>query len=1064
MGRATRGRRSKRPGRTSLGWLLAALLGSSFACGTSKTHGPGAGQAGEKPVDGGACPAEAPAPETLPGVGTEQLEADYWATRQPDPDAVLMGAQAIADHNAGLRSHDATDPEATPIAPYDLAASESNVRFGKELRERLDYMRERVADGRYVDAKGAKVSAAPFALPDPLPRAGEVVRVALADIPLWCGPVAKGLFKGPDVDPAFDRNACTTLRAQEPVKILAPWGEDLWLVRTPMAMGFMPKTGPLSPALSEEERRTWLGGAAYRLDTETTLAGVKLAAGRRLPRRADEVLVATKSGVQRVPAPAGAPTPRPLTRRALVEEAFRYLGKPYGWGGRNGWDCSRFLVDVFAGFGIDLPRHSGVQRQAGELMIDLEKAKGRQERLGLLDAAHGTGVVLLHFPGHIMLYLGRGGDGRPMAIHAFAEYLEPCEGGGETRRTVDRIQVSDLSLGDHTSRRAFIDRITHVTVIGGRPGPELLGVVSRRPAAPMAQLPDKTCKNDGESRLWTTPRRPYPGAPLRAVVSGPTELGSVRLTFFDPDGKRHEPELHRLGGPPFGYWAEVPSPAEGTWQVQIGEGERIEACERTKVYARGDAVQRAGSSVWRPRHSWNRHYERLYSIWIEQLFDYPLDDRTWTNLQSLLTAADKNLLHGFLATGEDGNLALQPDCADLPYFLRAYFSWKMRLPFAFRRCNRGFKGQAPYCDRKLESHLEGVEARTETGAFEEFARRNIADGVHSGSGRTGPALEDTDYYPLPLTREAIRPGVIFADPYGHLFVIAGWHPQGIGDYGVLVGADAQPDKTIGRRRFWPGSFLFSPDTKEAGAGFKAFRPLSYGGGRIRAPKNEAIGKMEGIAPFSMQQYELSKADFYDRVEGLINPRPLDPKAMLGVLVDAFYEQAKRRVVSVQNAVDYKAEHRGAIEMPLGHKIFETTGAWENYSTPSRDMRLLIALDTVLGFPAAVKRQPQRFGVGPDRAEAVEADLQAALKAALAKRSITYRRSDGSETTLTLAELVARQKGLEMAYNPNDCVEIRWGAPEGSDERGTCKTFAPAAQRDRMKSYRSWFATRQRPSR
>ena len=33
--------------------------------------------------------------------------------------------------------------------------------------------------------------------------------------------------------------------------------------------------------------------------------------------------------------------------------------------------------------------------------------------------------------------------------------------------------------------------------------------------------------------------------------------------------------------------------------------------------------------------------------------------------------------------------------------------------------------------------------------------------------------------------------------------------------------------------------------------------------------------------------------------------------------------------------------------------------------------------------------------------------------------------------LALAHVVARQRALEMAYNPNDCIKIRWGAPDGS---------------------------------
>ena len=39
----------------------------------------------------------------------------------------------------------------------------------------------------------------------------------------------------------------------------------------------------------------------------------------------------------------------------------------------------------------------------------------------------------------------------------------------------------------------------------------------------------------------------------------------------------------------------------------------------------------------------------------------------------------------------------------------------------------------------------------------------------------------------------------------------------------------------------------------------------------------------------------------------------------------------------------------------------------------------------------------------------------------------------------------------MAYNPNDCVELRWGAAENSDEAATCKRHAPAAQRAKMSS-------------
>jgi len=54
--------------------------------------------------------------------------------------------------------------------------------------------------------------------------------------------------------------------------------------------------------------------------------------------------------------------------------------------------------------------------------------------------------------------------------------------------------------------------------------------------------------------------------------------------------------------------------------------------------------------------------------------------------------------------------------------------------------------------------------------------------------------------------------------------------------------------------------------------------------------------------------------------------------------------------------------------------------------------------------------------------------------------------------------------LEMAYNPNDCVELRWGAPTKSNEASTCKRHAPSAQRAKMTQYRTWFHERRRPPR
>ena len=225
-------------------------------------------------------------------------------------------------------------------------------------------------------------------------------------------------------------------------------------------------------------------------------------------------------------------------------------------------------------------------------------------------------------------------------------------------------------------------------------------------------------------------------------------------------------------------------------------------------------------AFWEPRWSWEADVENFYAAFVEQLFDYEEDDRTWTSLTELLRDRDHNLLYDHLLQNEEALLELSPDCADLPYFLRAYFAWKNRLPFAFRRCSRGRAGQPPSSGELVTTEMPHSQPTT-VDAVRYFVERVLRPNVHSASGRTAPRDDATDLYPIPMTREALRPGTVFADPYGHLLIIARWRPQGIGAHGALLGADAQPDGTIGRRTFWRGTFLFTPKTHDVGASFKA---------------------------------------------------------------------------------------------------------------------------------------------------------------------------------------------------------------------------------------------------
>src|SRR2546425_8636472 len=344
--------------------------------------------------------------------------------------------------------------------------------------------------------------------------------------------------------------------------------------------------------------------------------------------------------------------------------------------------------------------------------------------------------------------------------------------------------------------------------------------------------------------------------------------------------------------------------------------------------------------------------------------------------------------------------------------------------------------------------------------------QTVAGGVHSGSGRTGASDNNTDYYPVSLKQETLRPGTVYADPYGHILMIVRRVPQSDDAAGVILAVDGQPDGTVARKRYWRGNFLFAQDPALGGPGFKRFRPIvREKNDALRRLTNDEIAKNPQYDDFSLDQARLGVEDFYDRMDDVMSPAPLDPLRAMKEAITSLEEQVKARVTSVENGRKFQSSGRGEAGMPDGAAIFETTSAWEDFATPARDLRLLIAIDVVRTFPDRVVRRPERYAMPKEKSVAdVKAELESVLASELSARKFSYTRSDGSAWTLALKDVLDRAADLEMAYNLNDCVELRWGAPEKSDEASTCKRHASSAQRAKMTQYRAWFRERRRPPR
>ena len=217
-----------------------------------------------------------------------------------------------------------------------------------------------------------------------------------------------------------------------------------------------------------------------------------------------------------------------------------------------------------------------------------------------------------------------------------------------------------------------------------------------------AQGSPPACDAAGEIAVLPSPWAPWKGAPLRVmlVIEKPLQ-GELSLT--GPDGSVAATSRERHGGPPYFWFAEIKAPASGSWHATLTPQQMGTGCGpiTREIKVRPDKPGGPGSaagSTWPLRNTWNRASENLFSAWIEKLFDDPLDaEPSWPALHEVVRDPSRNFLFNHLGLNEDAKIYLRPDCADLPYTLRAYFAYKMGLPYGFSKCSRGGGGKAPTC-------------------------------------------------------------------------------------------------------------------------------------------------------------------------------------------------------------------------------------------------------------------------------------------------------------------------------------------------------------------------------
>src|ERR1700687_4518808 len=137
-----------------------------------------------------------------------------------------------------------------------------------------------------------------------------------------------------------------------------------------------------------------------------------------------------------------------------------------------------------------------------------------------------------------------------------------------------------------------------------------------------AETQSGICEDAAELAVLPSPLAPWKGAPLRVIFAVEKPLEG-ELSLIAPDGSVAAKSRDRLGGPPYFWFAEVATPAAGTWHVTLARDHAPAECSTItrEITVAGHEPPRPTAtqgSVWPVRNAWNRGTENLYSAWIEK--------------------------------------------------------------------------------------------------------------------------------------------------------------------------------------------------------------------------------------------------------------------------------------------------------------------------------------------------------------------------------------------------------------------------------------------------------------
>ncbi|MAG07240.1 hypothetical protein CMI46_00295 [Candidatus Pacearchaeota archaeon] len=412
-------------------------------------------------------------------------------------------------------------------------------------------------------------------------------------------------------------------------------------------------------------------------------------------------------------------------------------------------------------------------------------------------------------------------------------------------------------------------------------------------------------------------------------------------------------------------------------------------------------------------------------------------------------------------------------CGSFPKLLFNYYAYRRGLPASTTKIKMERGWDIRYSSGNHP--VEVISSMPFDGDFSDYINRGMNGykgwwNFVTGNFRTAPFLEDTDSVPIKIDRDSVKPGTFVYKGDGHALVTSK-----IDDSGEVHFLDSHPGGSITFNQTLsaiPFVKRWSEDASEASLkraydGFRSMRFSKVEDGRVRYFTNEEMKEFE----FSIEQYKTMEkmravrdgvglevnGKFVKKYSQLVRARlqlgDESPVSFLELSSQELGNMFRERASFVDEAWN-EVLRGGAIVFPndsSSENIYQANGRWEVWSSPSSDIDRKNKYDyigdrleeMIVGFPDLKGVDYQGFD---SRDELITAliDLK---ERNFALEVFHYENSSGESFGLNLNDVEERL--FDLSFDPNHPPELRWGAPEGSLERGGMKMISTPLKSGRI---------------